>query len=74
MTKQGEAVLKEALELELDERAELIDLLIKSFENVQDERLEALWAEEVESRLAAYEAGKMTADSEAAVFERISRR
>ena len=74
MTKHAEAILKEALELEPDERAELIHLLARSFEQATDDRIDALAAEEVESRIKAYDAGKLTADSEEAVFERINRR
>jgi len=74
MTKHAETVLKDALDLEPVERAELISMLICSLEKTTDERIDALWMEEVESRIAAYRAGRMTADSAEAVFERINRR
>jgi putative addiction module component (TIGR02574 family) len=74
MTKHAEAILKEALELEPDERAELIHLLARSFEQTTDDRIDALAAEEAESRIEAYDAGKLTADSAEAVFERLNRR
>jgi putative addiction module component (TIGR02574 family) len=74
MTKQAETILKDALGLEPVERAELIEMLIRTLDKTTDDRIDALWREEVESRLAAYKAGEMTADSVEAVFERINRR
>ncbi len=39
-----------------------------------DERVDALWKEEIESRVKAFDAGKITADSAEAVFKRINER
>jgi putative addiction module component (TIGR02574 family) len=74
MTRGTQTILKQALHLKPVERAELIDRLQRSFDKDEDDRISALAAEEAESRIEAYDAGKITADSEEAVFERINRR
>jgi putative addiction module component (TIGR02574 family) len=74
MTVATEQVLREALRLTPVERAELIDELFQSFDGTTDPAVDAAWAEEVESRIAAYDAGLLKADSAEAVQDRISRR
>jgi len=51
-------ILKEALNLEPSEKAELIDKLLSSLDK-PDRELEELWVQEVESRIDAYEQGKI---------------
>jgi putative addiction module component (TIGR02574 family) len=51
-------VLKEALSLKPLEKAELIDKLLLSLDK-PDEDIDELWAKEVESRIDAYEQGKI---------------
>jgi putative addiction module component (TIGR02574 family) len=53
-------ILKEALTLKPCEKAELIDKLLLSLDK-PDEDIEELWAKEVESRIDAYEQGKIKA-------------
>jgi putative addiction module component (TIGR02574 family) len=53
-------ILKEALTLKPSEKAELIDKLLLSLDK-PDEDIEELWAKEVESRIDAYEQGKIKA-------------
>lgn len=74
MTSATQAVLREALRLKPVERAELIDGLFHSFDETKDRRIDALWAEEAESRIDAYEAGELDSDSAEAVFARINQR
>ena len=74
MTTATEAILKQALGLNPVERAELIDELFHSFDKAPDKNIDALWADEAESRIDACDAGKITADSAKAVFERINKR
>ncbi len=74
MTNAAQAVLRQALRLDPVERAQLIDELYRSFDKAAHERLNAQWAEAVESRIDAYEAGKIQADSAEAVFSRINQR
>lgn len=65
MTAKARAVLEKALGLDAVERAELIDALFRSFDRSGDRRIDALWAVEAESRIDAYDAGKILADSAA---------
>ena len=74
MTEASKAVLKQALQLEPIERAELIEQLLQTFDPTRQGRIDASWAEEVESRINAFEAGKLSADDEDAVFKRINQR
>jgi len=53
-------VLKEALTLKPAQKAELIDKLLSSLDK-PDEDIDELWAEEAESRIDAYEQGKIKA-------------
>lgn len=56
------------------ERAELIEELFHSFDKSPDDRIDACWGKEVESRIDAYDAGHIKADSAEAAFERINKR
>jgi len=73
MTIATQAILKQALNLNPVERAELIEELFHSFDKAQDNKIDNLWANESESRIDAYDAGKITSDSAKAVFERINK-
>ncbi|MBM4328528.1 MAG: addiction module protein [Deltaproteobacteria bacterium] len=53
-------VLKEALTLRPAEKAELIDKLLLSLDK-PDSDIDELWAKEAESRVDAYERGKIKA-------------
>src|SRR2546425_11617086 len=57
MTKAVEAVLADALRLDLDARAELAAELLASLDGPSDPDAEAAWAAEIERRVAAIEAG-----------------
>ena len=59
MTVQNK-MLKEALSLKPAQKAELIDKLLLSLDK-PDKEIEELWANEAESRIDAYEHGKMRA-------------
>jgi putative addiction module component (TIGR02574 family) len=56
------------------ERAELIDELLRSFDPPEDATVADAWKAEAESRIDAYEAGQVSADSAEAVFARINER
>jgi len=66
-------VLSEALNLPPIERAKLIEDLLSSFDFPDRKRLDALWAEEVENRLDAYDRGKLPGSPLGAVFEQIDK-
>ncbi len=72
MTSESQAVFQRALGLDAVERAELIEALFRSFDKDGDHRIDTLWAAEAESRIDAYEQGKLSADSAEAVLKRIN--
>ena len=74
MTTATQAILKQALSLDPVERAELIEELFHSFDKAPDRKIDALWAEESESRINAYDAGQICADSAKTVFGRINKK
>jgi putative addiction module component (TIGR02574 family) len=55
-------IIEKALSLKPLEKAELVDRLLSSLDQ-PDQAITELWAREVESRLDAYEAGKLKAVS-----------
>lgn len=67
-------ILSDALVLSPIERAELIDELLRSFDPPEDGAVADAWKAEAESRIDAYEAGRLSADSVEAVFARIDKR
>ena len=71
MTSESQAVFQRALCLDAVERAELIEALFRSFDKDGDRRTDMLWAGEAESRIDAYDQGKLSADSAEAVLKRI---
>jgi putative addiction module component (TIGR02574 family) len=73
MAKHGKQILAEALELPPVERAELVENLLTSFEFQSREKIDALWAEEAEDRIDAFEHGEMTAMSARDVFTEIEK-
>jgi putative addiction module component (TIGR02574 family) len=74
MTTATQRLLQDALRLGPVERAELIERLFHSFDRTGDRRVDAAWAEETESRIDAYDAGRIPADSAEAVLARINQR
>jgi putative addiction module component (TIGR02574 family) len=62
-------LLKQALSLPPAEKAELVDQLIASLEK-PDAEIDRLWANEAESRIDAYERGKLKAISLEKVLEK----
>jgi putative addiction module component (TIGR02574 family) len=61
MPKQGKQLLAEALKLPPLERAELIESLLTSFEFQSRKTIDALWAQEAEDRVNAFDRGDMPA-------------
>jgi putative addiction module component (TIGR02574 family) len=57
MTKPAQAVLAEALRLDVDARAEVAAELLASLDGPADPDADAAWAVEIERRVAAIEAG-----------------
>ena len=55
-----EKILLEALNLSPIERGKLIEDLFTSFNFVYNEEIDKKWAKEAESRIDAYDSGKLT--------------
>jgi putative addiction module component (TIGR02574 family) len=73
MSRQTTRMLEEAKKLPPIERAELIEGLLDSFNLEQRKRIDDAWAREAESRIDAYEAGKIEEIPISKVFEEIER-
>ena len=74
MNLSASRILSDALVLSPIERAELIDELLRSFDPPEDGAADDAWKAEAESRIDAFEAGRLSADSAEAVFARINNR
>lgn len=74
MNASATRILSDALVLSPRERAELIDELLRSFDPPEDSAVADAWRTEAESRIDAYEAGNVSADSAEALFARIGSR
>ncbi|MEK6528148.1 MAG: addiction module protein, partial [Nitrospirota bacterium] len=61
MPKHGTQILSEAMKLPPVERAELVENLLSSFEFPSRKKIDALWSQEAESRIDAFERGKISA-------------
>jgi putative addiction module component (TIGR02574 family) len=59
MTKGADAVLADALRLDLDARAQVAAELLASLDGPSDPDADAAWAVEIERRVAAIEAGSV---------------
>jgi putative addiction module component (TIGR02574 family) len=70
MTARAEQVLADALRLPSGERAKLAEQLFSSLDISQQE-LDRLWAKEADSRIDAYERGRIKTISSQQVFKNI---
>jgi putative addiction module component (TIGR02574 family) len=68
-----EEILAKALELSPMERAELIENLLSSFEFPSRKEMDALWAQEAENRIDAFERGNIEAIPAKNIFEEIEK-
>jgi putative addiction module component (TIGR02574 family) len=66
-------LLEEALKLSPMERAELVENLLSSFEFPSRKTIDALWAQESEDRIDAFERGEITAIPAEQVFAEIEK-
>lgn len=62
-------ILKAALTLRPEQKAELVDKLLSSLDG-PDKEIDELWAKEAESRIDAYEQGKIKAVALEKVLEK----
>jgi putative addiction module component (TIGR02574 family) len=68
-----ENLLEEALKLSPVERAELVESLLSSFEFRSRKSIDALWAQEVEDRINAFEQGEIEAIPAEKVFAELEK-
>ena len=73
MSTTSDQILRQALALPLEERAELIEQLLATFQGPTDPALDKLWIAEAHDRLDAYDRGELEAVSVEEVFEEIER-
>ena len=73
MSANSEQILQQALALSPQDRAEVLERLLASFQIPPDPDLDQLWAREAEDRLDAYDRGELSAVSAEEVFARIER-
>ena len=71
MIQEKEQLLDQVLQLPPLERAEFVEVLLSSFEFPSRRSIDALWAEEAEDRLDAYERGEIQAIPAKEVFAKI---
>lgn len=71
MSEQAERIFEQALRLPSPERADLAERLIESLAPDTDARIDALWAAEAESRIAAYRRGELIAIPAEEVFQEL---
>jgi putative addiction module component (TIGR02574 family) len=72
MTRESRELLKQALELPLDERAALAAELLESLSEAED-AVEAAWAEEIGRRVAAARAGELESTDWRQVLQQVEK-
>lgn len=72
MTSSNRELLKQALELPLDERAELAAELLDSLTETESE-VETAWAAEIQRRVAAGRAGELATTDWREVLDRVEK-
>ena len=65
-----EDIAERALTLDIKDRARLAERLLLSLEQLSEEEISALWADEAERRLISYRDGESQAVSAESVFEK----
>jgi putative addiction module component (TIGR02574 family) len=73
MSTTSEQILQQALGLSPEDRAEIVERLLASFQTPPDPLLDELWAREAEDRLDAYDRGELGAVPAEEVFAKIER-
>ncbi len=74
MSSRGTQVLKEALSLPPDERAEIAERLLSSLDPPSREEIDALWGIEAEERLDAFDGGHIKAVPAKQVFDQVGKK
>lgn len=66
-----ESVIRQALGLDLKERAKLAERLLESLDGVSEEEISELWLDEAERRIREFRAGGMEAIASDQVFQEV---
>lgn len=66
-------VIKDAMSLDVRDRAALAERLLASLEELSEEEAEGLWAEEAQQRLEDYRAGRAKAVQADAVHAKVNK-
>lgn len=74
MSRKLDKVLREALQLEQDDRAKLVGHLIESLDPKADEGVEEAWAQEISRRAAEIDSGAATTIPWDVVRKRLGRK
>ena len=74
MVESAQQIFTEALKLSPIEKAELIEKLFHSFDSEKQREIDSIWADEVESRIDAYDSGKLKVSHFDSVFEQINKK
>jgi putative addiction module component (TIGR02574 family) len=72
MTQAAKKISKDALSLSPEDRAAVAEEIRSSLESAEDPAIEAAWAREADSRIAAYERGELKARPADEVFAEFS--
>jgi putative addiction module component (TIGR02574 family) len=72
MTRATRDLLTQALELPLDERAEMAAELLESLQDAEED-VEAAWAAEIQQRVAAARAGELESTDWRTVLDRVQK-
>ena len=72
MDRQATLILESALKLPDEDRAALLERLFDSFGTLQDKKSEEARIAETESRIEAYDAGKLKSISEDEAYTRLN--
>lgn len=72
MTRATRDLLTQALELPLDERAEMAAELLESLHDAEED-VEAAWAAEIQERVAAARAGELESTDWRTVLDRVQK-
>jgi len=73
MSIQGKHILQEALSLPPEERLAVAEQLLSSLVSADQRRIQALWAEEAEDRVDAFESGKISSVPARKIFKEVSK-
>ena len=73
MVTQHQQLLVQVLELPPIERAELVEIVLTSFEFPSRQTIDQLWAKEAEERIDAHERGEIAAIPAQEVFAKIGK-